>query len=64
MHIRPEAYLDKGKASEVSTDFIKDIEEKLGRPLTDEELITLSNSQAAANNDTIVDDDIDTIERI
>ena len=38
MHILPQAYANKeNEEVVVSTEYIKDIEESLGRPLTDEE---------------------------
>ena len=52
MHIQPQAYFTK-KPDAVSTDFISDIMQKLGRDLAPEEREALG----------VVDDDVDIISR-
>ena len=56
MHIRPEAYKDKEDQSmsdNASTNFLEDIETKLGRNLTPMEHLTLSNPEESTDYDTI-----------
>lgn len=55
MHIRPEAYFEK-ESQTVSTDFVGEVEQQLGRPLTEEELAALG-----APIEEVTDDDVDII---
>lgn len=56
MHIRPEAYVDEKKSA--STDFIKDIESQLGRPLD------LTEKMELGADLDLDEQDVDTIERV
>ena len=64
-HIRPEAYFDKEVApiGNTSTNFVEDMEEKLGRALTLEEKVALGLPYDAVV-DAVPEDDVDTIERM
>lgn len=53
----------KEKPTSISTDFYKDIEEKLGRKLTPEEVAGLGGAPTPVYTQP-VDDEIDTIERM
>ena len=46
MHMLPQAYVaQEEEEATISTEYVKEIEEKLGRPLTKEELEAISQDQ-------------------
>jgi hypothetical protein len=57
-HLRPEAYFAKEKTGTISTDFLSDIEARLGGELTPEEKIALGMTVEEYD-----DSDVDIIER-
>lgn len=71
-HIRPDVYF-KEEPTSVSTNIFADIEEKLGRPLTEQEKADLQEhglttqeviSQPPRDVEEILNEDIDIIERV